>query len=213
MIGERGLAGLVLALLLTAGCIGAKPGLRIKEPQAAGPAAGAQDAEVFVRVAALLPVLNRTEFGEAPLVVGKALADELAVKARFRLIRPEQVPGLIAPLYELGVVPRLIAEVDEGGRTSPEVARLVCQGLKADAVLVASVTFFQQLVERLPDGTSGAHTAVVGGEVHLIDSVTGRSLWSVAKVRRDRGGGAFPSLDGAARSLAADLVATLPAGR
>ncbi|MBM3270451.1 MAG: hypothetical protein FJZ01_22680 [Candidatus Sericytochromatia bacterium] len=202
-----------LAALTLAGCF-AKPGLKIKEDQAVAPAAAAApEPETVVEVAALLPLLNRTEFEEAPLVVGKALADELAAAAPFRLIRPEAVPGLAAPLYELGVIPRLLAEVDQSGRTAPEVARLVGQGLKADALLVANVTFYQQFVDRLPDGAPGeAYTTVVGGEVHLIDARSGRALWKAAKVRRDRGAALqiFPSLQDTARGLAFDLVATLP---
>ncbi len=202
----------VLAALAVTGC-SQKAGLKIKEDAPGAHAAGAPEPETVVKVAALLPLLNRTEFGEAPLVVGKALADELAAKAPFKLIRPEAVPELAAPLYELGVVPRFIAEVDEGGRSAPEVARLVGQGLKVDAVLVANVTFFQQFVDHQPDGKPGeAYTTVVGSELHLIDARTGLALWKAAKVRRDRGVALqiYPSLEDTAKALAADIVATLP---
>ena len=144
-------------------------------------------------------------------MLSKALADALAAKAPFKLIRPEDVPDKIQPLYELGVVPRFLAEVDESGRTGPEVARLVGQGLKADAVMVACVTFYQQFVDHMPQGKPGeAYTTVVGGEIHLVDSRTGASLWSASKVRRDTGLLGYPTFESTARSLADDLLATLP---
>ncbi|MBM3273932.1 MAG: hypothetical protein FJZ00_02175 [Candidatus Sericytochromatia bacterium] len=200
-------AAIALLGLGTLGC-SQKPGLRIRE--AAPPGAPPPEAAI-VKTAALLPLLNRTEFKEAPIIVGKALVDAISARAPFALIRPEEVPGRIAPLYELGVVPRFISDVDEGARTSPEVARLVGQGLKADAVMVANVTFFQQYVDHLPDGKPGeAYVTIVGGEIHLIDAKTGTALWSAAKVRKDRAALGFPSLEGTAQALAADLVATLP---
>lgn len=175
------------------------------------PAAGAPDEAQVVRAAAMLPVLNRTEYAEAPVVLGTALADALAAKAPFRLVRPEEVPDRIQPLYELGVVSRMLAEVDESGRTSPEVARLVGQGLKVDAVLVTSVTFFQQFVDHMPGGKPGeAYTTVVGGEIHLVDSRTGMPLWTAAKIRRDTGLLGYPTFQETARGLAQDLLATLP---
>jgi uncharacterized short protein YbdD (DUF466 family) len=200
-------AAVTLLSLATLAC-SQKPGLRIRE--GAPPGAPPADAAI-VKTAALLPLLNRTEFPDAPIIVGKALVEALAAKAPFALIRPEEVPGRIAPLYELGVVPRFISDVDEGARTSPEVARLIGQGLKADAVMVANVTFYQQYVDHMPDGKPGeAYVTLVGGEIHLIDAKTGASLWSASKVRKDRAALGYPSLEGTAQALAADLVATLP---
>lgn len=209
----RRLAVLAIVLTLASGCA-EKRGLRLQPDTDAAPlAAGAAASEepAIVRVAAMLPVLNRTEYADAPITVGMALADALAAKAPFKLIRPEEVPDRIQPLYELGVVARMLAEVDESGRTGPEVARLVGQGLKADAVLVCSVTFYQQYVDHMPGGKAGeAYTTVVGGEVHLVDSRTGASLWSAAKVRRDTGLMGYPAFQETAKGLAGDLLATLP---
>lgn len=203
--GPLGIAA-ILAVILLIGCAEKKQGLEVREQP------GESEGVGIVKTVAILPIVNRTDEAEAAIVVGKAIVEALTQRAVFRIIPPETVTNAIAPLYENGLIGRFVAEVDESGRASPEIARLLGRGLEVDGILVGSVTLYQQFVDRFPDHKPGeAPTTLMSAEIHLIDSRSGAPLWTAAKLRRDRGTlGNFPSFEGTAKALADELAATLP---
>ncbi|MEB3299851.1 MAG: hypothetical protein VKO21_10250 [Candidatus Sericytochromatia bacterium] len=169
------------------------------------------DTPLALRRVLVLPVLNRTDEAEAPVRVTRELERQLAGDSKLTLVPSTEARQKLAPLFETGMIGRLVADLDENRRTSPDLARLVGSGLNVDGVLVATVTLYQQYTDRFPEGRTGeTPTTLVALQGVVVDTLTGRTAWSHAVLERARGDKDFPPYDRTVQSAVRNLLATWP---
>lgn len=159
-INTRSYFALLLASFLVAGCATSTDG-----PAGHFGAAG-RSANVFVtpehravQKVAVLPFRAATE------LIGASVSDvfvtELLKTRRYELIERSQLANVLGE-----------AEVALSGLTTGQAARLG-QMVGADGVIIGTVSEYENVAQR------GHVVPVVGVSVRLIDSASGRILWSV----------------------------------
>lgn len=152
-----------------------------------------RNANVFVtpehRSAETVAVLP---FQAATDLIGSSVSDmfvtELLRMHRYQLIERGQLSGVLGE-----------AEVALSGLTSGQAARLG-QMAGADAVIIGSVSEYENIAER------GRSLPVVGVSVRMIDSTSGRILWSVDHAERGARGS---TLAEHARAVVHEMTAAL----
>ncbi len=152
-----------------------------------------RDANVFVtpehrdvETVAVLPFRAATE------LIGSSVSDifvtEILKTHRYQLIERGQLSGVLGE-----------AEVALSGLTSGQAAQLG-QMAGADAVIIGSVSEYENIAER------GRSLPVVGVSVRMIDSGSGRILWSVDHAERGLRGS---TLSEHARAVVHEMTAAL----
>ena len=139
-----------------------------------------------VQTVAVLPFQAATE------LIGSSVSDmfvtELLRMHRYQLIERGQLSGVLGE-----------AEVALSGLTSGQAAQLG-QMAGADAVIIGSVSEYENIAER------GRSLPVVGISVRMIDSGSGRILWSVDHAERGSRGS---TLAEHARAVVHEMTAAL----
>lgn len=152
-----------------------------------------RDANVFVtpehrgvETVAVLPFRAATE------LIGASVSDifvtEILKTRRYQLIERSQLSGVLGE-----------AEVALSGLTSGQAAQLG-QMAGADAVIIGSVSEYETVAHR------GHSLPVVGVSIRLIDSGSGRILWSVDYAERGARG---TTLSEHARAVVHEMTAAL----
>lgn len=139
-----------------------------------------------VQAVAVLPFRASTE------LIGASVSDmfvtELLQMRRYQLIERSQLGGVLGE-----------AEISLSGLTTGQAAQ-VGQMAGADAVIIGSVSDYETVAQK------GRALPVVGISIRMIDSASGRILWSVDHAAR---GGRGTTLSQHARDVVREMTAAL----